>query len=293
MSEGNLREASVGKTPAAPARHLGPAGYLVCMSGIVGRELLRFVQQKERFLSALVRPLVWLFIFAAGFRSTLGVSIIPPYETYVLYEVYVTPGLAVMIQLFNGMQSSLSMVYDREVGSMRVLLTSPFPRWYLLFSKLVAGVSVSLAQVYVFLAIARLWEVDIPPMGYLTALPAFILTGLMLGAIGLVISSLIRQLENFASVMNFVIFPMFFASSALYPLWRIRDASETLYIVCLLNPFTHAVELVRNALYGVFEPQAFAVVLGTTIVFFALAVVAYDPGRGIMGRRGGPKGEAA
>ena len=282
-----MSEASVEEMPPAPARHLGPAGYLVCMSGIVGRELLRFVQQKERFLSALVRPLVWLFIFAAGFRSTLGVSIIPPYETYV------TPGLAVMIQLFNGMQSSLSMVYDREVGSMRVLLTSPFPRWYLLLSKLVAGVAVSLAQVYVFLAIARLWEVDIPPMGYLTALPAFILTGLMLGAIGLVISSLIRQLENFASVMNFVIFPMFFASSALYPLWRIRDASETLYIVCLLNPFTHAVELVRNALYGVFEPQAFAVVAGTTIVFFALAVVAYDPGRGIMGRRGGPKGEAA
>ncbi|MEP9354429.1 ABC transporter permease [Xanthobacter sp. KR7-65] len=277
----------------APARHLGPGGYMVCLSGIVGRELLRFVQQKERFLSALVRPLVWLFIFAAGFRSVLGVSIIPPYETYVLYEVYVTPGLAVMIQLFNGMQSSLSMVYDREVGSMRVLLTSPFPRWFLLLSKLVAGVAVSLAQVYVFLAIARLWEVDIPPMGYLSALPAFVLTGLMLGAIGLVISSAIRQLENFASVMNFVIFPMFFASSALYPLWRIRDASETLYIVCLINPFTHAVELVRNALYGVFEPQAFAVVLATTLVFFALAVVAYDPGRGIMGRRGGPKGEAS
>lgn len=278
---------------AHPHRPLGAAGHAVCMWGIISRELLRFVQQKERFLSALVRPLVWLFIFAAGFRSTLGVSIIPPYETYVLYEVYVTPGLAVMIQLFNGMQSSLSMVYDREVGSMRVLLTSPFPRWFLLLSKLVAGVAVSLAQVYVFLAIARLWEVDIPPMGYLTALPAFVLTGLMLGAIGLVISSLIRQLENFASVMNFVIFPMFFASSALYPLWRVRDASEALYTVCLLNPFTHAVELVRNALYGVFEPVSFTVVLTTAVVFFALAVIAYDPGRGVIGRRGGPKGEAS
>lgn len=279
--------------PAPPVRRLAFLGYMVCLWGIVRRELLRFVQQKERFLSALVRPLVWLFIFAAGFRSVLGVSIIPPYQTYVLYEVYVTPGLAVMIQLFNGMQSSLSMVYDREVGSMRVLLTSPYPRWYLLFSKLVAGVAVSLAQVYVFLAIARLWEVEIPPMGYLTALPAFVLSGLMLGSIGLVISSLVRQLENFASVMNFVIFPMFFASSALYPLWRVRDSSEALYIVCLANPFTHAVELVRNALYGVFDPTAFAVVLGTTLVFFALAVIAYDPGRGVMGLRGGPKGETS
>ena len=72
-----------------------------------------------------MRPLVWLFIFAAGFRQVLGVSIIPPYETYVLYEVYITPGLMAMIQLFNGMQSSLSMVYDREMGNMRIAAGQP------------------------------------------------------------------------------------------------------------------------------------------------------------------------
>lgn len=51
--------------------------YLRAMQGIVGRELWRFVRQRERFVSALVRPLVWLFIFAAGFRATLGVAISP------------------------------------------------------------------------------------------------------------------------------------------------------------------------------------------------------------------------
>ncbi len=81
----------------------------LALVGIVWRELLRFLQQRERFFAALVRPLVWLFIFATGFRQVLGVSIIPPYETYVLYEVYITPGLILLIQLFNGMQSSLSM----------------------------------------------------------------------------------------------------------------------------------------------------------------------------------------
>ena len=115
------------------------AQYLICMQGIVWREALRFIHQRERFVSALVRPLVWLFIFAAGFRQVLGVSIIPPYETYVLYEVYIAPGLVAMIQLFNGMQSSLTMVYDRETGGMRTLLVSPFPRWWLLTSKLLAG----------------------------------------------------------------------------------------------------------------------------------------------------------
>ena len=119
------------------------AEYLTCLNGIVWREALRFLHQRERFISALVRPLVWLFIFAAGFRQVLGLSIIPPYETYILYEVYIAPGLMAMIQLFNGMQSSLSMVYDREMGNMRTLLVSPFPRWYLLCSKLLAGAAVS------------------------------------------------------------------------------------------------------------------------------------------------------
>ncbi|MDX1718465.1 MAG: multidrug ABC transporter permease, partial [Anderseniella sp.] len=77
--------------PERTTRSLGPVEYMRCMAGIVWREALRFVQQRGRFIAALVRPLVWLFIFAAGFRSVLGVSIIPPYTTYVLYEVYITP----------------------------------------------------------------------------------------------------------------------------------------------------------------------------------------------------------
>ena len=104
--------------------------YARAFYGIVWRELLRFLQQRERLLAALVRPLIWLIIFAAGFRAALGISIIPPYETYITYDVYITPGLLAMIQLFQGMQSSLSMVYDREMGSMRVLLTTPLPRWF-------------------------------------------------------------------------------------------------------------------------------------------------------------------
>ena len=141
--------------------------YLRCFNGIVLREALRFVHQKERFFSALVRPLVWLGIFAAGFRSVLGVSIIPPYETYIPYEVYIAPGLIAMIQLFNGMQSSLSMVYDREMGSMKTMLVSPIPRWFLLVSKLLAGVFVSILQVYAFLIIASLWDIIPPVSGYM------------------------------------------------------------------------------------------------------------------------------
>ena len=268
------------------------AQYLVCLKGIIWREGLRFLHQRERFVSALVRPLVWLFIFAAGFRQVLGISIIPPYDTYILYEVYITPGLIAMIQLFNGMQSSLSMVYDREMGNMRTLLVSPLPRWYLISCKLVAGTAVSLLQVYAFLVIAYFWEIEPPPIGYLTVIPALLLSGLMLGALGMLVSSLVKQLENFAGIMNFVIFPMFFASSALYPLWRVQEASPLLYDICQANPFTHATELIRFALYGKMNWLSLSVVCGFLAVFMIGAIMAYDPSRGFIARRGGPGGEA-
>jgi ABC-2 type transport system permease protein len=277
--------ASLDQLGPAAGRGLTPAHYWRAAAVIIQREGLRFVHQRGRFVSALVRPLVWLFIFAAGFRAVLGVSIQPPYETYVLYEVYITPGLCAMILLFAGMQSSLAMVYDREMGSMRVLLVSPLPRWYLLVAKLLAGTLVAVLQVYAYLAVAYFWEVEAPPIGYLTVLPALLLAGFMLGALGLLLSSVIRQLENFAGVMNFVIFPMFFASSALYPLWRVRESSVLLWQICSANPFTHATELIRFALYGQLEPTALAVVVGCTLLFLGVAILGYDPARGFMQAR--------
>ncbi|MBA1263322.1 ABC transporter permease [Stutzerimonas sp. NM35] len=256
-----------------------------CLRAIVFREWLRFVQQRSRFFSALVRPLLWLVVFAAGFRAALGIAIIEPYDTYITYETYIVPGLACMILLFNGMQGSLSMVYDREMGSMRVLLTSPMPRSFLLASKLLATALISLLQVYAFLLIAWFYGVQPPMAGLLAALPALLLVALLLSALGLLLSNGIRQLENFAGVMNFVIFPMFFLSSALYPLWKMREASDWLYWICALNPFTHAVELVRFALYQRFNPTALAICCGLTLLFVVLAIVSFNPQHATL-RRG-------
>jgi ABC-2 type transport system permease protein len=255
------------------------------LRAVTAREIIKFVQQRGRLLSALVRPLMWLAVFAAGFYNVFGVSIIPPYKTYVTYQVYIVPGLLGIILLFHGMQSSLSMVYDREMGMMRLLLTAPLPRWVLLGCKLVAGTALSVITCYAFLLVCILFDVTFEGFGWLAVLPALVFSGLMLGALWLFLSVYIRQVENFAGAMNFVMFPMFFFSSALYPLWRLREGgSELLYLVALTNPFTYTVELIRYALYGLLEPTAALVVLGSAAVFFLLAVIGYDPQRGLFRR---------
>lgn len=260
--------------------------YWTSLQAIVHREALRFLQQRERFVAALVRPLLWLLVFAAGFRAALGLSIIPPYQTYITYEVYIVPGLCGMVMLFNGMQSSLSLVYDREMGSMKLLLTSPLPRWWLLFCKLLGATAISVVQVYVFLAITAAFGIVVPTLGYLLVLPALVVAGLMLGSLGLLLSGFVRQLENFAGIMNFVIFPMFFLSSALYPLWKMAESSEILHAICALNPFTHAVELIRFALYGQLNGASLGWTLLATVVFISLAIYSYNPSRTGMARRG-------
>jgi ABC-2 type transport system permease protein len=256
---------------------------LVALNAIVGRELLKFSRQTGRLLSAVVRPLLWLAVFAAGFRNVFGVAIVEPYDTYIPYDVYIAPGLVGMVLLFNGMQSSLAMVYDREMGLMRLLLTAPLPRWWVLFAKLVATAVLSIAQAAVFIIVAALIGTTLPLWGAHTAhvLVALVASALMFGALGLLLSVHIKQLENFAGTMNFVIFPMYFISTALYPLWKLEESGANwVYHLARWNPFTHAVEWMRFAVYDKDPGIAPWVVLGTLAACFIAAVWGYDPQRG-------------
>ena len=273
------------------AARVGLPHALQAMWAIVARELAKFLRQTGRLVSALVRPLLWLAVFAAGFRNVFGVAIVEPYDTYIPYDVYIAPGLVGMVLLFNGMQSSLAMVYDREMGLMRLLLTAPLPRWWILFAKLCATATLSLVQAAAFVAVAALLGTELPVWGPQTPMVLLAAVGaaLMLGALGLLLSVHIKQLENFAGTMNFVIFPMYFMSTALYPLWKLEESGAAwVYQIARFNPFTHAVEWMRFALYGKDPGLSPWIVLGCGLLAFGIAVWGYDPQRGFgaLGRRG-------
>lgn len=278
--------AALNRRSGAAVRHA-----LQALWAIVARELFKFFRQYGRLVSALVRPVLWLAVFAAGFRNVFGVAIVPPYDTYITYDEYIAPGLIGMVLLFNGMQSSLAMVYDREMGMMRLLLTAPLPRAWVLFAKLAATTLLSLLQAAAFVAIAALLGTTLPLWGAHTPQVLLAATGgaLMLGALGLLLSVQVRQLENFAGTMNFVIFPMYFISTALYPLWKLEEAgARWVFLAAQANPFTYAVEWLRFALYGQDAGWAPWIVCGTAAACFALACRGYDPQRGFgqLARRG-------
>lgn len=255
----------------------------LALAAITGREVHKFLRQPGRLASSLVRPLLWMVVFAAGFRQMPDLGNVMPFNPDLDYRLYMVPGLALMVCLFNGMQSSLAMVYDREMGVMRLLLTAPLPRSYLLACKLAGGAFLSVLQALAYMIIVVIWSIGLSPWQVVSALPALILGALMLSAFGLMLSVYIKQLENFAGTMNFVIFPMFFLSSALYPIQRMQNAgAEWIYLVSSFNPFTHAVEALRYALYGKIAPLSLAVVVISSLVFYLVAAAGYDPQRGLV-----------
>lgn len=256
---------------------------LLALRAVAGREVYKFLRQPGRLLSSLVRPALWLIVFAAGFQTVFETMIIPPYETPVEYRVYILPGLTMMICLFNGMQSSLAMVYDREMGVMRLLLTAPLPRAYLLACKLVGGTFLSILQVMAFFVLATLFGVNLTLMQTMIAMPVVILGALMLSAFGLMLSVYIKQLENFAGAMNFIIFPLFFLSSALHPVSKFKESGTPwLFEISQFNPFTHTVEALRFALYGQFKIDSLMIIVGCILAFYMIATVGYDPQRSLI-----------
>jgi ABC-2 type transport system permease protein len=112
-------------------------------------------------------------------------------------------------------------------------------------------------------------------MAMIFTIPIIMVSSIILNAFALFISSVIKQLENFATVMNFVIFPMFFLSSALYPLWKIKDSSLLLFNISSFNPFTYIVEAIRFSLYGKFELELFVILGISFIISLFMAFVGF------------------
>ena len=243
---------------------------------IIERELTRMLRQRGRLVSAMVRPLIWLLVIGTGFQALLQGS------GYASYKQFLVPGLLCMVLLFGSMLASLTLVYDKESGVMRMLIIAPFPRSWIVLARTLSAAIVGLVQAVMLMII--LW-----PMGYMAVPDSVALfaaglcvTALVCAAMGMLIAVFSKTLENFAVIMNFVIFPMFFLSGALYPIHHLPGA---LKIVALANPFSYGVDLLKHAMLSDL-PQNFgadfsvgtdlAVQLGFTVAALVITVLRFS-----------------
>ncbi|MDP9348474.1 MAG: ABC transporter permease [Gemmatimonadota bacterium] len=239
---------------------------------VVEREFKRFLRQRGRLLSTFARPLLWLAVIGSGFAALV------PEQEGLSYHQYLLPGIFGMVLLFSSMLSALSTVHDREFGPVRMMLVAPLPRGSIVAAKVLSSTLLAVAQGVLLLPLLPLLGLRPGPAALAAFLGALLLTAVALSSLGMLLASRIRSLENFAGVMNLVIFPMFFLSGALYPVFLLPGYLKPLVY---LNPLTYGVDLLKHPLLspaalsgfrGEFSPALdVSVLLGFSVLALAAA----------------------
>lgn len=234
--------------------------------GIVAREFVRFLRQRGRLWSSLARPFVWLVLAGSGFAAVFAGS------GQIDYRQFMTPGLLGMAVMFGAFLASLSTVVDRDAGVLRLLLVAPIGRGAVALGKVLGATVLGSAQALVVgLVLVPLVGLRPAPSGIALAVVAIVLASLATGALGLALAASMRSLENFSTVMNFVVFPMLFLSGALYPVGRLGGP---LRVLVFLNPLAYGVDLLKHALLGAWQGAGYGGELPVALDFAALAACA-------------------
>jgi ABC-2 type transport system permease protein len=247
--------------------------------GIVARDLARTTRQTSRLLGGLARPFMWLLLVGTGYNA------IARLEGGVSYQAFVFPGIVVMAALFGAMLTAIATVYDREFGMLRLMLASPAGVPAVLAGRALAATAVGLIQGGIVLACAPL-VLRVSPADCAAAIGALVLAAGVSALLGLLVAARLRSVENFAGVINVVLFPLLFVSGALYPTGGMPPLLRALARV---NPVTYQVDLMRHA-FG--QPVEFAagtdvlVLAGAAALAFGVTALLFDPEQRFV-RRGG------
>ena len=176
--------------------------------GIVARDLARSTRQTSRLLGGVARPFMWLLLVGTGYNA------IARLESGLPYQAFVFPGVIVMAALFGGTLTAVSTVYDREFGMLRLMLASPAGLHAVLAGRAIAATLVGVLQGGIVLAFAPL-VLHLGVERWLMGLAALAAVSAMSAMLGLLMAARIRSVENFAGIINVVLFPLLFLRGAL------------------------------------------------------------------------------
>jgi ABC-2 type transport system permease protein len=205
------------------------------------REMIRFSQDRIRIVTALVQPVLFMFVLGAGLSSLTKHS-----TGNISLQTFIFPGVLALAVLFTAMFSAISIVWDREFGFLREMLVAPVKRGSIMVGKCVGGATVASFQGLIVLALAPLVDVPYDPVMLLTLFGEMLLLGFMITAFGLVIAARIKQLQAMMGLMQMILLPLMFLSGALYP---ISDLPGWLNFLVKINPVTYAVHPMRTAVF--------------------------------------------
>jgi ABC-2 type transport system permease protein len=207
------------------------------------RQLKRYFRSKARIIGSLGQPV--LFLVALGF----GMNQMYEKAGGGNYIQFLAPGVIAMGIIFTALFSGIEIIWDRQFGFLKETLVAPTSRLKIMIGRTLGGATVALLQGLIILFIAFL--IGFRPQNILLfplAIVFIFLIALLFTAIGTAIGSVLKDMQGFQLIMNFLVMPLFFLSGALFPL---QGAPKALEIIAKMDPLTYGVDGLRGTLIGV------------------------------------------
>ncbi|WP_049997194.1 ABC transporter permease [Halococcus sediminicola] len=220
---------------------------LVDPLGVYGlwlRDVKRFLRTPSRIIGSLTFPLMFLIFLGFGFSG----AAIPGLPEGVDYLQYLVPGIMGFTMLLGASFAGLAILSDQDVGFLKEILVAPVSRTSIVLGRIAGGSTTAIVQAVLVLALSiplgfelAGW-LSIPLAAVFLALIAVTFVGF-----GIVLASQFSDSEGFSLIVQFIVFPLFFLSGAIYPIEGLPGPVEYLAFV---NPLTYGVDGLRAALVG-------------------------------------------
>ena len=189
-----------------------------------------------------IQPVLWLLVFGQVLSKTRLI----PTGNY-NYIQFLTPGVLAQSVIFVAIFYGFNIVMDRDMGLLHKLLSTPIPRYSIVLGKTFsAGIrSVIQALVVFILAIIIQVHLILNPVTILGSLLVIILTGMCFSGLSMFLASFFKTRERMMGIGQAIMMPIFFASSAIYPI----DIMPTwLKVIAHVNPLSYIVDAMRSLL---------------------------------------------
>ena len=240
------------------------------------RQMKRFLRVKARLVSSILMPFLFLAFLGLPL-SFMTVGGIPGMPEGMNFLDFLAPGIVGMTLLFAATMSGASVVWDKEFGFLKEVLVAPVNRFSIILGRSLGGMTTAIIQALIIVAIAVAMGVKISSVsGFFLSIVFMILTCATFTGLGLILATKLGDMEGFMSIMNLIIFPIFFLSGAFFPFAALDAMSAGIRwvkYVMYINPLTYGVDGLRGSLVGgnAFPLSLdFAVLLVLSIVFASL-----------------------
>ena len=207
------------------------------------RDVKRFIRARSRLVGNIVQPFFFLSILGFG----LGSAVFPGIPYGYRFIDFLAPGIVAMAVIFSSIFSGVSVLWDKQFGFLQEVLVAPVSRLSIVVGRTFGGTTTALIQGFVILIIAFVLGVKISLIGIATGILFMLLLAFAAVGFGLIVASQMEDFHGFQLIMNLIIFPLFFISSAVFPL---EGSPDWLKTVAHLNPLTYGVDGLRYSLVG-------------------------------------------